>query len=75
MGDMIGYADSVGYRVRRDAYHSKVVVWEGYGSVGMSLYYGPHQLISLATTRVDPTEATTHGLPVFVPISTLHKSS
>ena len=38
----------------------------------MSLYYGLHQLVSLATTRVDPTEATTHRLPIFAPLPTLH---
>ena len=40
----------------------------------MSLYYGLHQLILLAPTRVDPTETTTHGLPVFAPLPTLRKS-
>ena len=38
----------------------------------MSLYYGLHPLVSLATTRVDPTEATTHGIPIFAPLPTLH---
>ena len=38
----------------------------------MSLYYSPHQLILLATIQVDPTEATTHGLPIFAPLPTLH---
>ena len=39
----------------------------------MSLYYGPHQLILLAPTWVNPTDAMTHGLPIFVPLPTLHK--
>ena len=35
----------------------------------MSLYYCPRQL---ATTRGDPTEATTHRLPIFAPLPTLY---
>ena len=35
----------------------------------MSLYYCPRQL---PTTRVGPTEATTHRLPIFAPLPALH---
>ena len=46
--------------------------WRGQWSVSMSLYYGLHQLISFATTWVDPVEAMTHRLPIFASLPTLH---